>query len=165
MNPTETAKILAICSVAFPQYPVTKETVAIYNDLLSDLEMVQVEKAVRDLLKTTDRWLSVAAIRRRVAENGKALAPTRAAAWAEVRDACAKFGRQNRPQFSHPAITDVVQTIGWYDICMSTNQETLRSQFWKAYDDIVKEHDTAALTTEGRLALTAGATPLRALEG
>lgn len=165
MNPTETAKILALCSVAFPQYPVTKETVQVYNDLLADLEYVQVEKAVRDLLMTTDRWLSVAAIRRRAAENGKVLAPSKAAAWAEVRDACATHGRQSRPEFSHPAIAEAVRTIGWYDICMSTNQDTLRSQFWRCYEEITKEHDTAALTTVGRLALTAGATPLRALKG
>lgn len=165
MNPTETAKILAICSVAYPQYPVTKESVGIYHDLLSDLDIVQVERAVRDLLKTSDRWLSVAAIRRRVAENENALAPNKAQAWAEVRDACSKYGRQNRPQFSHPAITECVQTIGWYEICVSTNLETLRSQFWKAYEEIVKLSDTFVLTEQGQLALTAGATRLRALEG
>lgn len=165
MNPTETAKILALCSVAYPQYPVTKESVSIYNDLLADLEYPQVEKAVRDLLMTSDRWLSVAAIRRRVAENGNVLAPSKAVAWAEVREGCASHGRQQRPAFSHSVISEAVRTIGWYDICMSTNQETLRSQFWRVYDELLKEHDTAALTTVGRLALTAGATPLRVLEG
>ena len=165
MNPTETAKILAVCSVAFPQYPVTKESVAIYQDLLGDLEYVQVEKAVRDLLKTTDKWLSVAAIRRKVAENGKQLAPSKATAWAEVREAAATIGRSGRPEWSHPSIAEAVRTIGWYDICMSTNQETTRAQFWRCYEEIVKEHDTYVLTEAGQLALTAGATRLRALEG
>lgn len=165
MNPTETAKVLALCSVAYPQYPVTKETVQVYHELLADLEMVQVEKAVRDLLMTSDRWLSVAAIRKRVAENHKALAPSKATAWMEVREQASLEGRSGRPKFSHPAIEKAVRTIGWYDICMSTNQETMRSQFWKCYDDIVKEHDTEALTSVGRLALTAGRTHLSALEG
>lgn len=165
MNPTETAKILALCAVAFPQYPVTKETVSIYHDLLGDLEYVHVEKAVRDLMMTSDKWLSVAAIRRKVAENGKVLAPSKANAWAEVRALAASEGRQGRPEFSHPVITQAVRTIGWWDICMSTNQETMRSQFWRVYDDIVKEHDTVALTSAGRLALSAGRGHLQAIEG
>lgn len=164
MNPTETAKILALCSVAYPQYPVTKETVTIYADLLADLEFVQVEKAVRDLLRTSDRWISVASIRRKVAENGRQLAPSKAEAWGEVRAACQTYGRNNRPQFSHDAIKQTVEAIGWWDICMSDNLDTLRSQFWRCYEDIVKVHDNAVLTTEGRLGLTAGR-PLAAIEG
>jgi hypothetical protein len=165
MNPTETAKILAICTVAYPQYPVTKETVGIYADLLADLDYVQVEKAVRDLLKTTDKWLSVAAIRRKVAENGKQLAPSKALAWSEVREAAHNEGRNSRPNWSHPAVAEAVKSIGWWDICNSTNLDTVRSQFWRCYEEIVKEHDNAVLTTEGRLALTAGRPHLAALEG
>lgn len=164
MNPTETAKILALCAVAYPQYPVTKETVGIYAELLSDLEFVQVDKAVRDLLKTTDRWVSVAAIRRKVAENGKQLAPSKAKAWGEVQQAAHNEGRSGSPKWSHPAIEQAVKALGWWDICNSTNLDTMRSQFWRCYEDIVNEHDNEVLTTEGRLALTAGRT-FAAIEG
>lgn len=165
MNPTETAKILAICSVAYPMYPVQKDTVAIYHELLQDLSEHDVRVAVNDLLITSDRWPSIAAIRRKVADNAQALAPGRASAWGEVRKAAHEIGRHYRPKWSHEAIGRAVEIIGWWEICQSDNPEAMRSQFWKVYEEITSAMDSETLTTPGRIALVGGRTALAAIEG
>jgi hypothetical protein len=154
MTPQETAKILVICSVAFPQYPVSKESITLYHELLIDLEYSEVERAVKELLLTTDRWITVAQIRKTVAQNNSALAPDRGDAWIEVNSAIKSHGRYQSPQWSHQAVAGAVKIIGWWGLCMSENQETLRSQFWKVYDEQRQKYDHGVLTTPNRLKLS-----------
>lgn len=145
MNNVEAAKVLALCSVAFPQYPLTKETITVYADLLSDLSLEQVEKAVKELLMTSDRWLSIASIRRKVAEQSGALAPSKVEAWGEVMSQMTKHGTYGHPEFSHEAIAETVKNLGWRSLCLSDNIETSRSQFWRAYEELVNRFDRVAL--------------------
>jgi hypothetical protein len=145
MNSVEAAKILALCAVAYPQYPLTKETVSVYAELLSDLSVEQVEKAVKELLMTSDRWLSIASIRRKVAEQSGSLAPSKAEAWGEVQVQMRVSGTYGHPTFSHNAIAETVQHLGWRSLCMSENIETSRSQFWRAYEELVSRYDRVAL--------------------
>jgi len=145
MNNVEAAKVLALCSVAFPQYPLTKETISVYAELLSDLSIEQVEKAVKELLMTSDRWLSIASIRRKVAEQSGSLAPTKIEAWGEVQAQMTKHGTYGQPEFSHGAITETVKNLGWRNLCLSENVETSRSQFWRAYEELVTRFDRKVL--------------------
>lgn len=146
MNSVETAKLLAYCAAMYPQYPVTKQTVEVYAEMLSDLDAVQTQLAVRDLLATSDRWPSVAAIRRRYAERAGVLAPSKAEAWGEVRKAISEHGRRNRPDFSHPLVARTVEIMGWHDLCNADNLDVTRSQFWKVYEDLQKRDDMTVLT-------------------
>jgi hypothetical protein len=145
MNNVEAAKILALCAVAYPQYPLTKETVSVYAELLADLSVEQVEKAVKELLMTSDRWLSIASIRRKVAEQSGSLAPSKIEAWGEVMVQMRVSGTYGSPVFTHDAITNTVGHLGWRSLCMSDNIETSRSQFWRAYEEIVTKLDRVAL--------------------
>jgi hypothetical protein len=145
MNNVEAAKILALCAVAYPQYPLTKETVSVYAELLADLSSEQVEKAVKELLMTSDRWLSIASIRRKVAEQSGSLAPSKIEAWGEVMVQMRVTGTYGHPVFTHDAISQTVQHLGWRSLCMSDNVETSRSQFWRAYEELVNRFDRVAL--------------------
>jgi hypothetical protein len=145
MNKIEAAKILSLCAVAYPQYPLTKETVSVYAELLSDLSVEQVEKAVKELLMTSDRWLSIASIRRKVAEQSGSLAPSKVEAWGEVQRQMQKYGTYGTPEFSHEAIAETVRNMGWRGLCMSENVETSRSQFWRAYEELVTRFDRKIL--------------------
>lgn len=145
MNNVEAAKILALCAVAYPQYPLTKETVSVYAELLSDLSVEQVEKAVKEMLMTSDRWLSIASIRRKVAEQSGSLAPTKIEAWGEVTVQMRVIGTYGHPVFTHDAISQTVQHLGWRSLCLSDNVETSRSQFWRAYEELVTRFDRVAL--------------------
>ena len=149
MNATETARLLAICAATFPQYPITKETVSVYAEMLADVPYDHAERGLRDLLMTTDRWPSIAAIRRKVAERMGTLAPEKALAWAEVRAQITAVGRQGSPNFSHPVIREAVRTFGWWELCMSENLETTRAQFWRVYDELQTNHDRQAITGIG----------------
>ena len=55
-------------------------------------------------------------------------------AWGEARQAAASRGYQaGQPDWSHPAIAAAVQSIGWKELCHSTNQDALRAHFFKVY--------------------------------
>ena len=130
---------------------------ALYADLLHDLEIVAVTAAVRDLLLSEDRTPSIARIRRKVAEQAGVLAPSAGQAWGEVTRCAAEYGRGAKVPWSHPAIAETVRAIGWYEICMSTNQETLRAQFTRIYEDAQQRFDRSVVTEPGRLSLGDGA--------
>lgn len=158
MNDREAASVVAAIAAAFPQWPASKETVRVYADLLGDLSHADVMAALRDLLLTEDRWPTVASIRRSVANRAGVLAPSAMQAWGEVTRQADTVGRTGRPRWSHPALEEAVKAIGWYEICMSTNPETLRSQFTRMYEDAQRRFDRGVLTEPGRLSLDAGGT-------
>ena len=156
MDKREAASVVAVIAAAYPQWPASKETVAVYADALADLSHADAMAAVRDLILTEDRWPTVATIRRRAADRAGILAPTSTQAWAEVVGQADEQGRYGQPRWTHPAIREAVKAVGWYEICMSTNQDTLRAQFMRMYDDIRSRHDVALLTEPGRLSLGSG---------
>jgi hypothetical protein len=153
MNEREAASVIAILAAAFPQWPASRETVAVYVDALVDLDHQQVREAVRELIFTEERWPSIAAIRRQVAIRSHVLAPTPVDAWAEVTRHSANGGRKSLPAWSDPAISETVTAIGWWNICASSNLETLRAQFLRLYEEVRKRSDATVLSTPGRIAL------------
>lgn len=153
MNAREAASITAVIAAAFPQWPATRETVAVYADLLSDLPYPETMRAVKDLLLTEERWPTVAGIRRAVGERSGALAPSSGQAWGEVSKAAADTGRASIPRWSHPALSEAISSIGWFNLCTSANPETMRAQFTRLYEDAKRRHDRDALIEPGRLSL------------
>ena len=145
MNPREAASVVALIAAAYPQWPASKETVAVYADALGDLAMEDVTAAVRAIIRTDDRWPTVATIRRRVASTNGLLAPSAGVAWSEVCGLAASVGRGSAARFSHPTITAAVTAIGWYNLCNSTNLDTLRAQFTRIYEDGRERHDVELL--------------------
>lgn len=148
MNKTEAAQLVGVLAAGYPQWQVTKETVAIWADLMEDLDYVATRTVVREWLLTEERPPSPAAIRRALASSAGLTAPTRATAWAEVRKGITTTESNGRPSFSHPAVSKAVEAIGWYEIRMSNNIDTLRSQFWKVYEEYAAESDKVVLATQ-----------------
>jgi hypothetical protein len=148
MNQKEAASLVGALAAGYPQWQVTKETVAVWADLMSDLDYTETRTVVREWLLTEDRPPSPAAIRRAIAGSRGITAPSRATAWAEIRAGISTSESNRRPAFSHPAVSKAVETIGWWEIRTSTNLDTLRSQFWKVYDEYAQEADKQALTTQ-----------------
>jgi hypothetical protein len=151
MNAREAAAIVALVAAAYPQWPVTKETVAVYADSLSDLPASLVTEAVRSLIRTDDRWPTVATIRLRVAGDAGVLAPSAAEAWAEVTRGAVAVGRTRLPEFSHPTVESAVQAIGWYNLCATENLDTMRAQFTRIYEDGRRRHDSAMVGKDGAI--------------
>jgi hypothetical protein len=142
-----------VIAAAFPQWPATKETVAVYADALSDVDYSEARHAVRDLICTEDRWPTIARIRRQVAGRLGILAPSSAEAWGEVSSQASTSGRSSSPSFTSPVVAEAVKTVGWWNICQSANLETMRAQFMRIYEDSQKRHDVEVLLTPGRISL------------
>lgn len=145
MNAKETASVVAVIAAAHPQWPATPETVALYGQMLSDLEYLDVLNAVTDLIAIDDRWPSIATIRRRCFVRAGAIAPARDEAWLEVNRLIGEVGVSRLPEFSHQAISDAVRVIGWRNLCVG-DLSVERAHFWKVYDETSKRCDTAVLT-------------------
>lgn len=152
MNREEIAKILAVCAAAYPQVVISKETAIIYADNLWDLDYAATLATVRRLVSTSKWFPTVAEIRRALGESLGIVAPDAATAYGEVIAAAAGRGLSDRPDWSHPAIDEVVKAVGWRRICLDDNPPALRSQFMRLYEPIRDRHDRAALETPPRLA-------------
>lgn len=162
MNQAEAGQLVGVLAAGYPQWQVTKETVMVWADLMSDLDFVETRSVVREWLLMEDRPPSPAAIRRGIARDRGLTAPSRAVAWAEVRLGVNRSAPNEKPSFSHLAVSRAVETIGWWEIRTSTNQDTLRSQFWKVYEEYAQESDKEVLINQS-LALTGG--ERKSLEG
>lgn len=143
MTPHEAAAIVAAIAAAYPMWPASRETVAVYADALADLPAADVRSAVAEIIRTEDRWPSIATIRRITASRAGLLAPSGAQAWAEVR-ALASSGAQPAAA-SHPAISEAISAIGWWDLRTSSNPETIRAQFLRIYEDCQRRADRPIL--------------------
>ena len=148
MNQSEAGQLVGVLAAAYPQWQVTKETVAVWADLMSDLDYAETRTVVRSWLLTEDRPPSPAAIRRGIASDKGLTAPSRATAWAEVRSGLTTSTDGKKPAFSHPAVSMAVETIGWWEIRTSSNIDTLRSQFWKVYEEYARDLDKDVLTSQ-----------------
>lgn len=149
MTKQEAAQIVAALAAAFPAWPPSRETVAIYVESLVDLDYSDAAAATRDIIQTEDRFPPVATIRRRIATRAGVLAPSAAQAWDEVNAQASDGGRRRSPMWTHPAVADTVRSIGWYNLCATTNPETMRSQFLRLYEDYRKTHDEHAIIELG----------------
>jgi hypothetical protein len=148
MNQAEAGQLVGVLAAGYPQWQVTKETVAVWADLMSDLDFAETRVVVRSWLMTEDRPPSPAAIRRGIASDKGLTAPSRATAWAEVRKGITTSELNQKPAFSHPAVSMAVDAIGWWEIRTSSNLDTLRSQFWKVYEEYAREMDKDVLTNQ-----------------
>lgn len=162
MNQAEAGQLVGVLAAGYPQWQVTKETVMVWADLMSDLDYAETRSVVRSWLLTEDRPPSPAAIRRGIASGKGLTAPSRATAWAEVRSGLTTSKDNSKPAFSHAAVSQAVDTIGWYEIRTSQNIDTLRSQFWKVYEEYARELDRDVLTTQH---LSLGGGERKSLEG
>lgn len=153
MTSHETAQILAICSAAFPHISITKETVAVYAEMLADLEFSSTQRALKRVLATSQFFPTIAAIRDAYAAVTGIKPPSTDEAWAEVIRAVRAIGVNGMPTWSHPTVQTTVAALGWREICMSENQSIIRAHFIKLYESASKATVELALPKNARRAL------------
>ena len=163
MNDIEAAHLIAILAAAFPSANVNGKTVEIYVENLKDLEYEQGRDAVDSIIRTSDWFPSIAALRREILAIGGYLCPPKDQAWMEVETNMRRHGRTGKPEFSHHAIEDAVKAMGWTNMCLSENIDVVRGQFWKIYESISTRQDRTAQIDTSRM-VTAGK-PVIELEG
>jgi hypothetical protein len=126
------ARALSVASLAYGQ-ELERNRVAIYCECLADLDVEDVEDALRRLIAVSKWWPSVAEIREEVAMLAVADLPEPELAWAEVLRAVARDGAYRAPCFEHEEIAEAVRAIGWRDICLEANVTSTRARFIDAY--------------------------------
>ena len=140
MNKQECAILVGMIASAYPSWKPTQETVAVYVELLADLDKNEAQNALRSLLMASEFPPSVAAIRKKVLEQMDGLPLTKNDAWELVMSQVRKYGIYERPTFEDKIVSQVVHAIGYRELCLSTNTDTIRSQFFKMYEEQAEKH-------------------------
>ena len=139
MNDMETVAVLAIITNCYPQWNPPMVTLELYSRAMNDLDFDTVNKVVEKYVMNNKFPPTIADIR----EGSAALlgfTPSLASdAWEEVQEQIREVGLYGVPTFSDDettgAIRRTMKTIGWRNLCMSTNQDTLRAHFLKVHNE------------------------------
>lgn len=151
MTPIEASEILAYASASYPYIQLSKETVAVYVDLLGDLDYSTTKRAIRRLVAMSERFPSPATIRREVASLNGNLPPLPTDAFQQVLRQIERRGSHDGLEpWLHPAVEETVKGMGGlYQLAMSTNFDLLRAHFLKTYDKTVEKHERQTLLSRG----------------
>lgn len=135
VSKSDIAKICAIITSSYPTWEATRERVEVFYDLLKDLEP-ELLKSATQRWAMTQKWPpTIADLRSLCAEEMGALSPAPEEAWAEVMHIARIYGSTMQiPPWSHPAVEQAVNSIGYREICMSDRVDVLRAHFTKAYE-------------------------------
>jgi len=152
MNRKDTATVCAILKAAFPVWNTSPETIEMYHAMLQDIPAEIAMRAVQDWVLTSEKFPTIAGIRRKCAEVAGVLAPSATEAWAEVSDIAERYGYQSydnnpRPKWSHELIRKTVKAITWWELTSGSNPSAVRAQFIKMYNDYASEQDNRVITS------------------
>ena len=136
MKPDEAGVVLDALVAAFPRYVMSAETVQLYARFLVDVKLDDAIAAVAKWIAREQRFPLISELREACANAAGDGAPDADQAFAEVLRAVAKWGAWGEPQFTHSAIRDAVNAIGWRSLCLTETGDhgTLRAHFRSAYD-------------------------------
>jgi hypothetical protein len=140
MTKQECAVLVGMIASAYPSWKPTQETVAVYVELLVDLDGNEAQSALRSLLMASEYPPSVATIRKKVLEQMDGLPLTKTEAWELVMSMVRRYGIAQRPNFEDEIVSQVVHAIGYRELCMSTNTDTIRAQFFRLYEEQAQKH-------------------------
>jgi hypothetical protein len=140
MTKQECAVLVGMIASAYPSWKPTQETVAVYVELLVDLDGKVAQNALRSLLMASEFPPSVAALRKKVLEQMDGLPLTKSDAWELVMSMVRRYGIYERPNFEDKTVSEVVQAIGYRELCTSTNTDTIRAQFFRLYEEQAQKH-------------------------
>lgn len=133
MRPEEAGVVLDMLVAAFPMRVMSEETVQLYAIFLADVDLDTGIEAVARWIARETKFPAIAELRAWCeVVRGKG-PPDADQAYAEVLRAVSRWGSRATPQWSHPAVSEAVDAIGWRDICMSDNPPALRAHFERAY--------------------------------
>lgn len=143
MNIPETAKLLAVIGILFPNArhsDVDVELqVSVWADLLGDLSYAACDRAVRSLAQTRNFAPSIAEIREYVLELERGPVRAGGEAWRDFLEAVGRYGAYRSPVFADPVVARCVTALGWQELCLSENQVADRARFIELYDRLARD--------------------------
>lgn len=179
MTTEEILQILAEAQSIWPQRIMSPETIEAYAERLRDLEPDALRAALEQLSVTSTFLPSIAELRTTAvnALPGNAI-PDPDTAWAEVKAQVAAVGSTRgmpfwrggvetirEPSWSHQAIEDAAEAMGWDYLCNQENEEAARAHFLRFYGSTSgRMQRDQTLTPAGRELLASLGTIGRSLE-
>ncbi len=134
MTRAEALEIISVLTAAYPQANLSKETGNIYVRFLIDLSFEIGQAAVLDLISKNKWFPSISELREAANKMLPNEIPSTEQAWAEVEESFHSVGSYQTPHFSNPVIEQAVRTLGWRELCLSTNPIADRAHFFKVYE-------------------------------
>lgn len=146
MTKAEFAVWAAALRTYFPRHSLlpNEQAIELWYRELQDLTVDVLSAALRKWVHTETWPPTIAELRIMAAEIVNGPAPDWGEAWGEVVRAIGRHGiyREAEALKSMSPLTQAaVKRIGWHDICMSENPETLRAQFRQIYQ-VVEQRET-----------------------
>lgn len=139
MTKEQTLNVVARIYGAYGRNEPPKHALIAWHEALQD-EDVQAVLAAWRLVRAAEREMpSVATFLNYVEQVKGTSAPGVVEAEAELRQAIAQQGRYVKPVFSHPALANTVNALGWENIC-DTPETDLHWMFVKTYENAAKNH-------------------------
>lgn len=143
VNKAETIRILSIFNVAYRFEVKEKEKLTLMIELWQrafiDETYILVDMAVQKLLIESQYPPTIADVAKRISEIKNPNISTDAEAWGEVKKAVSNFGYYDEMgalASLSETTRKVVESMGFREICISENTDTVRAQFRMAYNSI-----------------------------
>ncbi len=139
MTSGEAARIVTLLFTAFqPRLRLTPAAIAdsadAYRHAIADLDAGAALEAVRGLI-ATESWLpSIRDIRDATVAVTAGEVRAGGEAWGDILRAVSKYGIYRDPKFDDPVVAEVVDAMGWREICNSENQAADRARCIELYD-------------------------------
>jgi len=162
MTEQETKVLLGVLHTAFPRFyanirPESDElnaAVALWHMMLKDTPADVAGAALYKLIATCDFPPSIAEVRKAIASINQPHIPYEDEAWGEVLLAIRSFGYMRQEEamvsMSEP-VRQVVERMGWRELCLSENSVADRAHFIKLYGTMLKrEQDKRQIPAQVR---------------
>lgn len=145
MNAEETAKVLAVLTVAYPNLADDKarERVNLWHAMFADEPYSLVYSAVQQFIATDTKGYApaIGQIKEICAKTVNPAIGDWTEGWGQVNKAIGKYGSWDKAgamSSFDDTTAEAVRRLGWEEICSSQNIETTRAQFRQTYELISK---------------------------
>ncbi|KKN74815.1 hypothetical protein LCGC14_0387080 [marine sediment metagenome] len=147
---------------AYPNSQVTEQTVVVYLKLLQDIPLDELQTIIDQCIAQLKFLPTVAELRNMHHTLTTSLAqPSAAEAWGAVQKQLSSVGNWGVPQFEDSLVGQVVEMIGWQDLCASENTMADRAHFLRMYQQVEqrRQQGKKLLPAARRLAEKSGYKP------
>jgi hypothetical protein len=141
-SPEEVMNIMAVLSASYPNFKLPPESLKIYIRMLQHYQADALEAATLSAVKNCKFFPTIAEISSEADKLLRPALPAGGEAWGEAVDMMRFRGHTWEPKFDNPITQKCVDALGWYWLCMSTNQVADRARFIELYDELARRHST-----------------------
>lgn len=138
-NKEQFIKILSLAAINYPNFQLDKERLQLFYKMLRDIDITVLETAMLSHISSSSFPPTIADLRKKSVEvenNNMALSDA-TKAWGEVTAAISEFGYyepKKALESMTPLTRKIVKSIGWSDLCHSSQIGVERGQFIKMYN-------------------------------